>query len=170
MYIIKILPAKKLPSLKTDEYVPLDLQVGDCETTAIYFRYVSEYSLLEFGVCPSDGTINSIKLVQVPAVSIGELPTSPSLVEDGLPIFDVALWGGKKFLDIDRSVEIFLNPTSVFLLIDGTRRVSKVSKYQNISFGMSDGDPCWLRLDDISAEQVKRIRRTIAQGSSGEYM
>lgn len=170
MYITRILPANKLSSLKTDEYVPFDVQVGDDELTAIYFRYVSDYSLLELGVSPNDGTLTSIKLVQVPAVSVGEFPTPPSHVEDGLPVFDVSLWGGKRFLDIDQSVEIFLNPTSVFLLVDGTRKVNKTSQSQGISFGMSDGYPCWLRLDNLSDEQIAAIRNTIEQSSSGEYM
>ena len=170
MYITKILPAKKLSSLKTDEYVPLEVKVRDGELTVIYFRYVSDYSLLEFGVSPSDGTLTSIKLVQVPAVSVGESPIPPSLVEDGLPVFDVSLWGGKKFLDIERSVEILLDSNSVFLLVDGTRKVNKSSQSQGISFGISDGYPCWLRLDNIRTEQVEIIRKTIEQNSSGEYM
>lgn len=170
MYVTKILPMKKLYSLKTDEYVPLDVQVGDGELSAIYFRYVSDYSLLEFGVSPCDGTLTSIKLVQVPAVSTGELPILPSPVEDGLPVFDVSLWRGKRFFDVNRSVQIFLNPTSVFLLVDPTREVNKSSQSQDICFGMSDGYPCWLRLGNLSGEQVKAIRKTIEQGFSGEFM
>lgn len=170
MYITKILPTKKSSSLRTDEYVPLDVQVGDGELTEIYLRYVSDYSLLELGVSRSDGTLTSIKLVQVPAVSVGELPKPPYLVEDGLPVFDVSLWNGERFLDIDRSVEIFLNPTSIFLLVDGTRKVNTSSQCQGISFGMSDGYPCWLRLDNLSEEQIEAIRKTIEQNSSGEYM
>ena len=170
MYITKILPAKKLSSLKNDEYVPLDVQVGDSELPAIYFRYVSDYSLLELGVSPSDGTLISIRLVQVPNVSAGEFSIPPSLVEDGLPVFNVSLWDGKRFLDIDRLVEIFLNPTSVFLLVDPTRKVNKSSQSQGISFGMSDGYPCWLRLDNLSAQQIQVIRKTIEQSSSGGFM
>lgn len=170
MYITKILPAKQLSSLKTDEYVPLDVLVGDDELTAIYFRYVSDYSLLELGVSPSDGTLSSIKLVQVPTVSVGDSPIPPSLVEEGLPVFDVSLWRGNRFLDIDRSVEIFLNPTSVFLLVDPTRKVNKSSQGQGISFGMSDGYLCWIRLDNLSDEQIQAIRKTIEQSTSGGGM
>jgi hypothetical protein len=170
MYITKILPSKKLPSLKTDEYVPLDVKIGDSELTAIYLRYVSDYSVLELGVSPSDGMLSSIKLVQVPTVSASEFPLASSLVEDGLPEFDVSLWDGKRFLDIDRSVEIFLNPTSVFLLVDPTRKVNKSSQSQGISFGMSNGYLCWLRLDNLSDEQIQAIRNTIEQSSSGGFM
>jgi hypothetical protein len=170
MYITKISPTRKLSLLKTSEYLPLDVQVGDSEPTALYFRCVSDYSLLEVGVFPRDGTLTSIKLVQVPAISTGEFPIPSSPVEDGLPVFDVSLWGGKRFLDIDRSVEIFLNSNSVFLLVDPKRKVNKSSQSQGISFGMSDGYPCWLRVDNLSDEQIKIIRKTIEQSSSGGFM
>jgi hypothetical protein len=90
MIIKRISPEDEIFSFKSNEYIPLEMEIGNSDLGAIYLRYFSDYSLLELGVSPRDGKLISIKLVMIPSVSEGDGPAIPSNFDDGIPIFDLS--------------------------------------------------------------------------------
>lgn len=170
MYVKGITQQEAPVLLCADEYAPLTAQVGNSEHKEIYLRYVSDYSLLELGVSSHDGALTSLKLVQADGLSPMNMPSFPSTVDDGLPLFDISCWKGKRLLDIERPVALALSDSSAFLVLDRSRKADKLARYKNLSLGMSEGYPCWILIEGLEKKQILGIKGSVENSSRGSFL
>jgi hypothetical protein len=170
MYVESISPQIKPLTIETDEYIPLSVQIGNSGLQEIYMRYVSEYSLLELGISSCSGLLTSFKLVQVPSFSSGNESVISSGSEQGLPLFNISLWGGNRMLDVSRAVELLVTNSSIVLILDNAPKAEMVSQNENLSFAISNGYPCWISLDHLTNEQLTSIKESVNQNAPGNYL
>jgi hypothetical protein len=153
-----------------DEYAPLTIVFKGGEQNEIYLRFVSDYSLLELGLSTRDGVLTSLKLVQVNGLSGMEIPSLPTIVEEGLPLFDVAQWKGNRLVDINCPVELVLSGSSALIVIDKSRKADKLLRYENFGLAVSEGYPCWVLLKGLAIEQIEGIKRSVQQSAGGGFL
>jgi hypothetical protein len=170
MIIKRISPEDEIFSFKSNEYIPLEMEIGNSDLGAIYLRYFSDYSLLELGVSPRDGKLISIKLVMIPSVSEGDGPAIPSNFDDGIPIFDLSCWNGKKYFDIDGEVKVILNKTSIILIINDSWEITNSSFNHNVRFGISNRSLCWISFENFDEGKILEMRKMIDSNKPGVYL
>jgi hypothetical protein len=169
--IKRIRPGDEIFSFKSNEYIPLEMEIGNSDLDAICLRYCSDYSLLELGVSSRDVKLISIKLVMIPSVSEGDGPAIPSnFDDDGIPIFDLSCWNGKKYFDIDGEVKVLLNKTSIILIINESWEITNSSLNHNVRFGISNGSLCWISFENVNEGKILEMRKMIDSNKPGVYL
>lgn len=156
--------------LKTDDYVPIDIELREYEVNSFYFRYISDYSLLELGVSPKDGVLISIKLVMVPRISTGEWPVIPATCDHGLPVFDIEIFKMKAPFDVGKPIELFLEGNSCLISIDAESVADNVSQAEGVIFGMAGGCLCWIVLPNVPDDKVNAIAECVGDGTGHGFL
>lgn len=165
MYIKNIVSGVGHFLLKTDDYVPIDIELREYEVNLFYFRYISDYSLLELGVSPNDGVLTSIKLVMVPRISTGEWPVIPTARDNGLPVFDIGIFKMKTLFDINKPIKLFLEGNSCLISINAENAADNVSQTEGVIFGMAGGCLCWIVLPNVPDDKVNAIAECVGDGT-----
>lgn len=169
MYIKNNFLQERPLALEVDDYVPLLVRIGD-KPSELYLRYRSDYSLVELGLSAGDGALASIKIVQLPGLSSGEMPAYSDAGGSGLPAFDTSFWNGKRFLDLNLPVKLILFQGSALLVLDGVRQADRIFRNQFLSFAVSAGYPCWVLLEDLTDEQISMIKASVESNSPGGFL
>lgn len=166
----KLHPSEKV-SVEVNDYIPLYLVFGNEPERQIFYRQVSEFSLLEVGFSEGDGRLCSIKVTQTNGVVRSTCLTEFKLSGfiKGLICCDSDKWVSGKLLDNESLFDLCMDGADVCLrLQDGP--VTQVFKNENVCFGCNGDELLCVLVSGLDASVLAKIEKVASSQTDHGFL
>ncbi|WLR41718.1 hypothetical protein LC087_12700 [Bacillus carboniphilus] len=154
--------------LEIDQFIPINVTWHTDRPKGngnLYWRATDKTSLLEIGIEPNDGLINSITLTIIQDVrnEIKENIGDDIRIQQGLPAFNISGWPKKRFEDEIIKVKVGYSNNVLHIFFSDNFKVNLIITNDRVSFGFDEqNNLCLIVIDNLNEIENKILRDSLS--------
>ncbi|WP_078557064.1 hypothetical protein [Bacillus alkalicellulosilyticus] len=167
MLEFSFLATLKYEEIIFDNYIPLSVRWDSnsrIENSNLFFRTGDlESTLLEIGIEPSKGIINSITLTLVNDIEIIDHNFFENIPgKTGLPAFNILNWGESRYRDELMNFKLLFSQENLYIIFSGNLKVSNKIVSERVSFGFNEENILsFISIENLTKLEIEKLKESI---------